>query len=289
MTYLIAAILLATSLFVVFRLFTRYNVDNFQAIVINYIVAFGLGLLVSDIPPTFNDIITIDWIPWAAIIGITFVLVFYLFALSSQKAGIAITAVSSKMSVIIPVIMGFLIFNEKASLIQIIGIILTLIAFVLILKKDKKDKINHKYLLLPILIFFGNGINDTMMKHTQFSYIRDDREFMFFLTVMFFVALIVGLIIISISYIKKRRKISLANIIWGSILGVINFYCTLFFLQGLNAIDVSVFMPIFNVSIVSLSAIIGFFIFKEKIKFINLIGLLIAVFAILLITEFVVL
>jgi uncharacterized membrane protein len=47
--------------------------------------------------------------------------------------------------------------------------------------------------------------------------------------------------------------------------------------------QVSVFIPIMNISVVGLSSIIGFLVFKEKLRRINWIGIFLAFIAILFI------
>jgi drug/metabolite transporter (DMT)-like permease len=288
MIFLLFAILLSTSIFIIFRLFPKYNVDNFQAIIINYVVAVAFGLFISDIPSSFQELINKDWFYWSILVGFIFIIVFYLFALSSQKMGIAITAVSSKMSVVIPVLLGFVYFNEEASMKKIVGIALVLVAFFLLLQNKKGSKINYKYLFLPILIFLGNGLNDSLNKNVQFEFIQNDtREYFLYLTVLFAFALIFGLIITLFRPKKSRKKINKQTIIGGFILGIFNYVATLVFIRGLNEMNVSIFLPILNVSIVSLSAILGLIIFKEELKLKKIIGILIAILAILLISEFI--
>ena len=288
MIFLILAILLSTSIFIIFRLFPKYNVDNFQAIIINYVVAVAFGLFISDIPSSFQELVNREWFYWSMLVGVIFIVVFYLFALSSQKAGIAITAVSSKMSVVIPVVLGFLYFNEEATVKKIAGIALVLVSFFLLLQKKKGSKINYKYIFLPILIFIGNGINDSLNKNVQFEFIQDNtQEYFLYLTVLFAFALIFGLMISIFRPKKNRKKINKQTIIGGFVLGIFNYVATLAFIRGLNEMNVSIFIPILNVSIVSLSAILGLIIFKEELKLKKIIGILIAIIAILLISEFI--
>ncbi len=288
MIFLILAILLSTSIFIIFRLFPKYNVDNFQAIIINYVVAVAFGLFISDIPSSFQELVNREWFYWSMLVGVIFIVVFYLFALSSQKAGIAITAVSSKMSVVIPVVLGFIYFNEEATVKKIAGIALVLVSFFLLLQKKKGSKINYKYIFLPILIFIGNGINDSLNKNVQFEFIQDNtQEYFLYLTVLFAFALIFGLMISIFRPKKNRKKINKQTIIGGFVLGIFNYVATLVFIRGLNEMNVSIFLPILNVSIVSLSAILGLIIFKEELKLKKIIGILIAIIAILLISEFI--
>jgi len=77
----------------------------------------------------------------------------------------------------------------------------------------------------------------------------------------------------------------LRNILGGLILGLLNFNATYFIILALHQIESSVVFPIYNSGVIALSAIIGFVAFKEKLSIINWIGLIIAIIAIILISN----
>lgn len=118
------------------------------------------------------------------------------------------------------------------------------------------------------------------MKFTEHFYIEGD--FVMFLSTAFFFALFFGLFVLGFKI--KKQKFAIKNVIAGIILGLLNWWSTLYFLKSLDVFEVSVFIPIFNVSVVALSAIVGFFIFKEKLRFINWIGIILAICAITMIS-----
>lgn len=281
MLFLIIAILTSTSIMIVFKLSKKYKIDVLQAITINYLVAAGFGFSLSESPATLNTINNMGWINIAIPVGITFIVGFFLFALSAQKAGVAITAVASKMSVVIPVILGFTIFAEQPSLLKVIGIAFTLCAFYLIFKKEKGFKVDYRFIILPLLLFLANGANDSLLKYVEYNYIQTNNDFILFLAVIFSIALIIGSFALGISIAFTKNKLNFRSIGTGILLGILNWYSTLFFMKALSVIDVSVVVPIFNVSVVSLSALVGYFVFKEQLRKINWIGIAIAIMAIL--------
>jgi len=110
---------------------------------------------------------------------------------------------------------------------------------------------------------------------------------MYFLSSSFLVSLLLGLLtFIMLSIFKKQNKIELKNICAGIILGLLNFGSTYYFLICLGILNTTVFFPVFNASIVLSAALIGYFIFNEKLSFINWIGIVISLIAITLITIF---
>lgn len=285
MIYLILTILQSTAIFVVMKLFNRFRIDNWQAITVNYIVAtvFGFAIYRGEISP--EVIFKEEWFIYALILGLTFISTFFVFALSSQKVGVALTSVASKMSVIIPVIAGLILLGEKLNVWSSIGVALALIAFYLTLGQGANSSFPRKYLFLPLLLFLGNGVNDTLMKYTEFHFVSDTNNLILFLSVIFLSSLLLGIIISIIKYSRARYHISLKNILAGIILGLLNFGSTFYILKCMGLYDSSVVFPITNAGIVSLSALIGFYFFREKLSKKNWAGIALAILAIVLIAN----
>ena len=279
---LLLAIFFSSCIIVTFRLFSILRIDNLQAITANYLIAAILSFLTWQGDLSFTELPCRNWFPLSMVNGVFFILVFFVFARSAQKAGVAITAVASKMSVIIPVGIGFLIYGDHLSILKIAGILTAFPAFYLIFKKkDKTLETNKKYILLPLVLFLGTGTNDSVMKHAQKFYVGD--EYLLFLGVVFTFSLLIGMGFLIQKLIKTRQTISLRNIIAGFLLGFFNFASTYFFLRGLSIFESSVFFPIFNVSIVSMGALIGLIIFKEKLWWKNWLGIILAIITIVFI------
>src|SRR5690554_3923375 len=104
MIFLILSILSSTSIYVVFKLVERHKVVNFSAIIVNYIVACFAGFFLSDINPFTLQVFSQKWLPIALLVGIMFIVMFYVIAKSTQKAGVGVTTVASKMSVVFPIV-----------------------------------------------------------------------------------------------------------------------------------------------------------------------------------------
>ncbi|HPE35188.1 MAG TPA: EamA family transporter [Bacteroidales bacterium] len=281
MIYLILAILTSTLIIITFRIFERFNISRLQAITVNYLVAAGFGFMSKSGSFQFSEIPGQSWFISSLIIGITLIVAFNLFALSTRHAGVSITAISSRMSVIIPVSLGFLVFGDTAGWLKITGIILALIAFYFSSKRSKTLLVNKKHALLPALLFMAVGLNDSMMKVAEHFYVNDD--FVVFLATSFSIALLLGIIVLASG--RKCEKFEFKNIIAGIVLGLLNWYSTLYFLRGLDLYQVSFFVPIYNVGVVTLASLSGFVFFNEKLTMHKLIGIGLAIIAIILIAQ----
>jgi len=285
MIFLILTVLQSTAIFAVLKLFDRFKVDNWQAITINYIVASGFGFIIYNGDISANIIFSKDWFEFALILGVTFIATFFIFALSSQKVGVALTSVASKMSVVIPVIAGLILLQEEITWLAAIGVIIALFAFYLTLGGGSKRSFPKKYVILPLILFLGNGINDTLMKYSEHHYVADSNDLILFLSTIFVASLVLGFTITAKRYIDHKKSITLHTIIGGTILGLINFGSTYYILKSMGIFTSSVVFPVTNAGVVTLSALVGWLFFKEKLSLRNWIGILLAIAAILMIAN----
>lgn len=281
------AILFFVSIFLIFRIFDKYKINNFQAIIVNYLIASSFSFLMYRGEIKIVDIVNQNWFVASAILGTLFMVSFLLYAISTQKAGMAITSVASKMSVVIPVFIGAYLYDyEHLSAIKIIGLIFALLSFYLIFKQSDKGKIQWLKIILPILIFLFSGANDVIMKYIREIYFKssemDLNSEILFIGSLFSVSFISGILILGPITFIKNDKIELKSVWAGIILGIANFFSALSMFIAMGYFESSAFFPIFNVSIVSLSALIGIIFFKEKMSRINYFGLLLALLTILI-------
>ena len=281
MIFLILSVLSSTAIFVLFKLFNKYNVNTLQAIVFNYIIAFTCGLLLYKKPINLADFLNEPWFYAALALGILFISIFNVMALTAQKNGLSVASVASKMSVIIPILFGIIVYNESIGFKKITGIILALIAVYLTSIKPKSNVVLTKAIYLPIILFFGSGVIDTSVNH-----FAPEGNMPLFLAIIFASAGIIGLVMVSFKTIKTKQKFNPKSIPFGIALGLVN-YCSMYFLLKALRVDgfesSSVF-TINNVAIVAVSCLIGLFLFKEVISSKNWIGIGLALVSIILVT-----
>lgn len=281
MIFLILSVLSSTAIFVLFKLFNKYNVNTLQAIVFNYIIACTCGLLLYKKPINLADFINEPWFYAALALGILFISIFNVMALTAQKNGLSVASVASKMSVIIPILFGIIVYNESIGFKKIIGIILALIAVYLTSIKPKSNVVLTKAIYLPIILFLGSGVIDTSVNH-----FAPEGNMPLFLAIIFASAGIIGLVMVSFKTNKIKQRFNPKSIPFGITLGLVN-YCSMYFLLKALRVDgfesSSVF-TINNVAIVAVSCLIGLFLFKEVISTKNWIGIGLALVSIILVT-----
>ena len=284
MFYLIAAILCSTGVFVAMRLFERFRLDNHQALMWNYVFATCTGFLMCKQFDTPTQLLTEPWFGLSLITGFWFIFTYILMTASTQRSGVTVTSLSSKLSVVLPTLAGLVLFGEKLNFVASMGIVLALVALVLVVGgKGRTDKPNKTRWLLPILIFFGTGTGDILMKLTEQKNTAPDMSFM--IAFIYLIALLFGILLVAFDLIRKKSRWQWKSAIGGIGLGVINYFSTFFVYQAMRQFDNVVLFPIYNIGVVSLTALTGWLLFKEKLTWKNYIGLAIAIIAVILITQ----
>ncbi|MDC1237815.1 DMT family transporter [Polaribacter sp.] len=284
MIFLLLSILFSTGLFVIFKYFGIYKIDVLKAIFINYIVAFSMGFFFAERQIPISEIYLEPWFSGALFLGVLFVSIFFVMAMTAQKNGVSVTSIAGKMSVVVPVIFGIMLYNESVTFLKIVGIIMALIAVYLSSVKEEKSEKNGT-LLLPILLFIGSGTIDTLLKYIQENYVADE-DVSIFSGSLFGIAGVFAFLILVIKTIKKRASFGYKNIIAGIILGVPNYYSIIFLIKALQNknFESSTLFTINNVAIVVVSTLVGLFFFKEKFSIKNKIGVAMAILGIILVT-----
>lgn len=283
MTYLLLSIVASSLIFVIFKLFARFKIDTFQAIVVNYAVAFTTGILLYEGDTTFTEALQTEWFIGAIALGIVFISVFNLMAITTQKSGLSVVSVATKMSVIIPIVFGIIYYKESAATLKLVGILLALIAVYLASAKNN-NIVTKGSLLFPFLILVGSGIIDVSIKFIEEYYVNE-TDAGIFSSAIFASAGIIGITVIGYQLIRGTVKLQFKNLIAGIALGVPNYFSIFFLVKALriDGMESSAIFPLNNVSIVILSTFLGIVLFKEKLHLKNWIGIALAVISIILV------
>lgn len=277
MVLVISAALLGAALFILFKGFERWQVPLLPAIVVNYVTAFLFGLAYSR-PWEIRDISPL-WLP-AALQGLLFIGLFLLMGRSSQRLGIAPTAVASKMSLALTVMITVFLFHEHPGPWTWVGIALAVIGVTLSgMGKSLRDR--SLWWLLPV-IFVACAVSDSLLNAIQITRVTALTEAAFPTMIFGFSALF------GICWIAWRRDLRMLwrPRVWicGTGMGVINYASILFVVKALarSGMPASSVFALMNIGTILFGTAAAMFLFKERPTSLQWSGIVLSVVALII-------
>lgn len=288
MINLIITIGLTTLLYLIFKAFGRFSINTFQAVVFNYITCVFVGSFFSfdtDLQPMLENS---TWFYLSFFMGALFISAFYLMAWSAQKISVTVSTVSSKMSMILPVLFSFLYLKIELSnlLLYIIGLLLALVSIFLSTKKPYSTEKSDSYLKFAILIFLLTGAVDTSVNLANAKFGAIPHFSQLFPVTVFAMASVFGLSLLGFKILKRKEVFSFRNLLAGVVLGIPNYFSIYFLMRSLDDFqgNGAFVFPIMSISVIVFSSLLAWFLFKEKLHPVNILGIVCAVFAIVIIS-----
>lgn len=285
MLFLLLSILCSVLIGFVFKLFGRFQIDSFQAIVFNYFTCVICGwIYANDLPigPGTGD--EGKWLPYALFLGVVFITGFTGAALTVRYFGVTVSQIMQKMSIVATVPFAILVYNETTRLGKIIGIVLALAAIILVnwpKHKNESQSANNR-LWIPAVTWLLAAIIEITFLWVQGEQYVDPSNVRFISTV-FAAAGTLGLAAALYGWSTGKLIYNNKNVLGGILLGIPNFGSMYFLLLSLSTgLEGSFVFPVVNVGIILATTIGATWIFKEKLSTTNWLGVAAALGAILL-------
>jgi len=321
MIFLILSMTATILLLLVFKSFKQFNIQTFPAIVFNYWVCVITGSIITGRQPINAELFDAIWLPSAAILGALFITGFYAVGITVQRFGLAVSSIMQKMSLILSVPFGIFMFSDSFSALQTVGLLLAVLAIVLTnlkfksaaapqIKPDFTIKTTDSspsqpdieietliespkpaeptpafYWIFPIISLCCSGTIESVLRYAeQFQLGNNSQTSATFTLVSFGIAGIFGSLFLLVHQARGKIKIHFRDFLAGIFLGVPNYFAIYFLLMAFEGQDKSVILPILSVSIITISVFLGYVLFRETLTRINLVGISMAIAAILLIS-----
>ncbi len=252
------------------------NLKNlFIVVFVNYVVAilvcyslFGNAISVTGLTNSFSYI--------TVLLGILMPSIFYFLNKSLNKSGLAKTDIFQRLSLIIPVVLSFWLFNEVFTWSKLVAIILSFISIILLLYKKSTNDGNFNTLYL-ITVFIGYGTVDTL-----FKIVATDKSIPYIAAL--FLVFIICAIVSALYLFFSKGKIKTKFLFYGLILGILNFSNIYFYMKAhkiFSETPTLVFITM-NLGVIIGGSFIGKFYFKEKLSKKAVAGIFLAVISVIL-------
>jgi drug/metabolite transporter (DMT)-like permease len=131
------------------------------------------------------------------------------------------------------------------------------------------------------LTFCSGGAVDLSMKTFEEAFGADNSRVLFLL-LAFGAAFLIGAAIIVVRKIRGRRWPSGRAVGWGLLLGVVNYGSLEFILRAIADLPGPFVFPANNIAIMVLSAVVGVYLWNERLSMPNRVGMALAVLALVL-------
>jgi drug/metabolite transporter (DMT)-like permease len=288
MLYLLLAILGSGVIPVIFRAFDKLGVNLFWAIPANYVICVLIGNVWAGRSLEMMNLAAQPWIGFAAIQGILLAVNFYLLAYTAQRAGVAVAALASRLSVAIPSLLAFVLYGDSLSVVKVAGLCAALLALYLCTAPEKNSSVStvRLFQLMPILVFITFGCYFSILKYLQ-TYYLDTSSYHAYVMSGFIFAFASSIAIGVSRRVFTVSDFRMKHIYAGIFLGGINYVAVYALLEvlALRGWESSQLFPIYSVGVVAVSAILAMLIFREQLSKQRTIGLAVGLIAVALLNQ----
>lgn len=258
MIYLLLAILSSAMVSIVMRLSTNRVRNNVAMLVMNYMMCLVLAALYTGLGELFPQSPVLgQTLGMGVVHGALYLGSFVLLQTNVKRNGVVLSATFMKLGLLVPMVVSVLFFGEKPEWLQIIGFLMALAAIVLI--NSEKDSAVMGSKLGLILLLIGGGSGDAMSK--VFEELGDKALSDQFLFYTFLAALT---LCIALMLVKQQRPCK-AEILWGLLIGIPNFFSAKFLLRSLEDVAAVIAYPTYSVATMLVITLAGVLLFRERL------------------------
>lgn len=286
MVFLILSILANAAIFFLFKLFDRYGVQTLPAIVVNYFVAFTIGVLVvPDMSLALSNVLEFPRWFWGGIsLGVLFIIVFNLTGTTARVIGVSVTTIASKMSLALAVLLFVWVDpNERLTLTKGVAILVAMAGVYFSSLKPDGKQLNIRSFALPALILLGStGVDFGIAYFSSFP--QNEHELKLYSCLSFGMAGLCGAGYLGYGLSKGTVELTRRDIIGGLALGSINYGSIIFLVLAYDSglMQKSALLPINNLGVVLVSALVAALLFKERLTRYNWLGVVLSLLALVL-------
>lgn len=265
--------------------FTKHNYPTvkqsfFFVSIFSLIAALILGAIYVRGLPNLNTLI------FGLIMGIATSLFQVIYLAAFKRGPISISGTIISLSILLPTIYGLAFLNESITTSKIIGIILTISSLIVLNINKKTGKINILYLILIFIAFILSGSINILQSAFNYLDISNERNYLLFIS---YLTSFVFSLILAFVYKPKEKlnyKFDLINLFYPILIGILLAVQNILLMYLLTIFDASIYFPVSSALNIVFITLFGLFIFKDKIKTTQIIGIVLSIVSIVIINSF---
>lgn len=258
MGYLLLAIFSSAMISVCMRLSAGKVGSHFSMLATNYLVCGILGALYADFSLLMSQTSGVGITVGLSLLnGVILLGGLILLQISTRKNGIVLSSLFMKLGLLVPFLVSILFFREMPTWLQVAGFCVA--AGAIVLFNMKADGGGSRFGIGLILLLLLNGGADTMVKIFEAlgPEILSDHFLCFSFSTAF--VLCAGLVA------GKKERPDGKALLYGSMIGVANFFSSKFLLGALTQLPAVVVFPTYSVATMLVVTLSGVLFFKERL------------------------
>lgn len=259
MGYLLLAIFCSAMISITMRLSDGKVKSRFSMLAVNYLVCGILGALYADFSrfstsmAGFGITVGLALANGAMLLGGLILL-----QICTRKNGVVLSSLFMKLGLLVPFAVSILFFEEMPTWLQVVGFGVSIGAIAVFNLKKEAD--GNRFGISLILLLLLNGGVDTAIK--TFEALGPAALSDHFLCLSFSVAFVLcmGLVL------AKRERPDGKALLYGGMIGIVNFFSSKFVLAALMQIPAVVLFPTYSVATMLVVTLCGVIFFKERLE-----------------------
>jgi drug/metabolite transporter (DMT)-like permease len=302
MFYLALAIICSASIALIFKHSETRGLNRYAVTSANYLVAWIVSLSIvilsgisfppaHFIPGALNHICTTLLGPgatftgetsvvWAMLLGVVAGLIFFpgfiFYQMSIREHGVSLTGAFSKVSILIPMGLSLVLWQDFPTRLQWIGITLALFSIGLV-HWPTRNRASFAISASLLLLFLFFGIAEFSNKVFQHSGELQHRSVFLFTT--FLVAFLFGLL----ATILKKRPVTWRDFLIGAAVGIPNLFSSYFLISALDLMPAAVVFPVYGAGTILIINLVGVTFFRERPGYREQLAIMLILLAVVLI------
>ena len=257
MLSLVLAILSSSVIAVLMRVSSERISANLSMLSVNYLVCALLGAVYAGFQPIASQPALLITVSMGVLSGFLYLGGFVLFQYNTRRNGMVLSSIFMKLGLLVPVVMSVVIFKEVPTIIQIVGFCIAVCATVLINLKKDRDGTGFGFGLVFMLLMCGSS--DAMSKVFERLGPAEGSDAYLLCTFVVAFLLCTGMVL------YKKEKPGIPEILFGSLIGIPNFFSAKFLLGALTKLPAVVVYPTFSVATLLLVTLLGVVVFRERL------------------------
>lgn len=202
--------------------------------------------------------------------ALTFAILTVVFQLSYTKAlsvgNVSLTVMAVNLSMLFPSLVSVIFYNENLSSLRVVGIVLTVLSFILTVDINFKEKLSHSWFIFTVIAALANGGIGITQKIFGMQVFSTEKKA--FVACSYAIAFLVAIVIYLITHSRDKENIKfeisktqIFAVAVGVILAVFQWLNT----YAISIMDGSFLFPLYSGGSIILSTLVGIIFFKDKL------------------------